>query len=276
MGTEEDLRAELLFDRIMWRRKGQAPSPEAWHRDVTAKPPRTTLCPNDVVLGGWTNLDQVPQYFSCAPGTHLKVNLFDMVNTGFAKIPTHEHAIYRNQSTKVVIPSGHCILFFQHLVHEVVGGKADHDMCRMFHGIRLTQCSEALFRDDYQQRRVFEDQAVPRLPSFQLPPMYSANHGSLLLGLPNDPREEPTGKFYLPGQSTKTNPIWWSHETFHRASLEEKIRRKKGHPEWDRRYTIVRRHMRSLAADGYALYPAYSAQERSYYAPQLLLSLLSI
>jgi hypothetical protein len=41
MGTEEDLRSELLFDRIMWRRTGQAPSTESWHRDVTVKPPKS-------------------------------------------------------------------------------------------------------------------------------------------------------------------------------------------------------------------------------------------
>ena len=43
---------QALFDRMLLRIKGQTPTKETWHRDVTPG-----LNENDIVLGGWTNFD---------------------------------------------------------------------------------------------------------------------------------------------------------------------------------------------------------------------------
>jgi hypothetical protein len=270
-GDEDELKSELLFDRIMWRQSGQSPSQESWHRDVTVKPPKSSLQVGDCILGGWTNLDDTDQYFSCVPGTHLDSTLFGTVNTGFSKIPKEKHAGYRTRSMRISIPSGHCLVFFQHLVHEVVPSKAIHDMYRIFHGFRLTHGDKPIFYDDYKHRRVFEDQDIPRLPSFQKPPMYSSNHGSVLLGLPQDPSvsTELVGKFTLPGQNIKTNTVQWSLNTFHNNSIETKTRIKDGRSF---SYHIVRRFMKSLREDGYPLYDAYTRKERALYIPSLLFS----
>jgi hypothetical protein len=56
------------------------------------------------------------------------------------------------------------------MVHEALGRAV---LYRLFHGFRLTTGT------------VFEDQALLRLPSFQLPAMYSANQGSAFPGLPS-------------------------------------------------------------------------------------------
>jgi hypothetical protein len=270
-GDEDTLKSELLFDRIMWRQSGQSPSRETWHRDVTVKPPKSSLQKGDYVLGGWTNLDDTAQYFSCVPGTHLDSTLFGTLNTGFSKISKENHNIFQTRSMNVTIPPGHCLIFFQHLVHEVLPSKISHDMYRIFHGVRLTHGQKPLFYDDYQQRKVFDDQAIPRLPSFQKPPMYSSNHGSVLLGLPQDTSISTNliGKFTLPGERTKTNTVKWSLDTFHNNSIETKTRIKNGQSF---SYQIVRRFMRSLREDGYPLYDAYTQKERSLYVPVLLFS----
>lgn len=272
-GQEEELRSELLFDRIMWRRAGQKPSKESWHRDVTVKPPKSSLRPEDVIFGGWLNLDDVDQYFSCVPGTHLDTDLYHMNTTGFSKLPKDQHAMCKAKSARISIPAGHCIVFFQHILHEVVGLVAKQDMFRLFHGFRLTYGERPLFHDDYVTRKVFENQAIPRLPSFQKPPMYSANHYSAFLGLPQKPytSRELVGKFTLPGQTVKTNTILWSQQTFHPNSLVTKTRTIKGDPGADMEYIIVPRHMNSLAQDGYTLYDAYTPGEREHYTPTLLI-----
>ena len=266
-GDEDTLKSELLFDRIMWRQVGQIPSKESWHRDVTAKPPKSSLQDGDRVLGGWTNLDDTDQFFSCVPGTHLDSTLFDTVHTGFCKITKEDCAVYKKRSMCVNIPSGHCLVFFQHLVHEVIASKTLHDMYRIFHGFRLTHFDVPLFHNDYTKRRVFQDQAIPRLPSFQLPPMYSANHGSVFLGLPQDTAvsTQLVGKFTLPGQYVKTNTVQWSANTFNSSSIHTKSRKKQDQPDF--RYNIVRRFMNSLVEDGYRKYKAYSQEELSLYTP---------
>ena len=282
-GTDmEDMRTELLFDRIMWRRRGQAASPEAWHRDVCAKPPASTLRKGDSILGGWTNLDAAPQYFSCVPGTHHDANLSDIVQSGFANIPKEDHPALKARSKLVRIPPGHVLCFFQHLVHEVVSTPASRDMFRMFHGFRFTTGTRSLFEADYRERRVFEDQALPRLPSFQLPPVYSKNHASSFLGI--DGTEESNrliGKFHVvKGVGQKTNLIEWSRATF----KKEWIGPERVHGRTKRKYRIVDRYMDSLASrvngdfkegsltsrENCKFVEGYPADEKALYAPALL------
>ena len=262
-GEEESLRSELLFDRVMYRQAGQLPSPEAWHRDVCVPPPKSSLAEGDSIIGGWTNLDDTDQYFSCVPATHNDGSLVSFA-PGFSTIGKEEHEQLRRRSRRVRVPPGHTLCFFQHLVHEVVAGKAQTStMYRMFHGFRLTHGDRPLFDSDYLQRSVFDDQAIPRLPSFQFPPMYSSNHGSCLLGLPREMGVTTLrDTMRLPGQATKTNPIKWSLATFHEPWLVDRVHGKTG-----MKYRLVHRFMPSLKEGGVPLYPAYKEDERELYTP---------
>lgn len=268
MGQEEDLKSELLFDRIMWRQKGQAPSRESWHRDVCVGAPQSTLQEGDNIFGGWLNLDDTEQYFSCVPGTHHDFQLHDLQTRGFATISKEQHDECRRRATMVTIPAGHALVFFQHLVHEVLPTKAKQDMYRMFHGFRVTTTNRPLFVQDYTTRGVFRDHALPRLPSFQLPPMYSANHGSAFLGITthDDGTVYYKDKFHPAPGHAMSNLIDWSAGTFRPHLLETKRHGKTG-----RAYQIVRRFMRSLREDGFGeMYPVYTDMEQALYVPAQL------
>ena len=74
LGLEEP-HVQLMMDRYLIRSKPQKPVVEGCHRDVfdakLAKP-SVARCPGtDIIFGGGTNLSDVPQYFSVAPGTHV-------------------------------------------------------------------------------------------------------------------------------------------------------------------------------------------------------------
>ena len=159
---------ECVFDRMMLRTKGQAPSRETWHRDVTPN-----LKENDKMFGGWINLDDENQYFSCVPGTH-KISQTDMKKKGFAQIKkgTEEFKKLDAEKIKVTIPPGHCIIFFQHIIHEVLAKKMKYDSYRVFNRFRITNDTTPVF----DITSVLDNQSVPRLPSNQIPPMYAKLH----------------------------------------------------------------------------------------------------
>ena len=284
--SEEPWRSQLLFDRMMWRRASAKASPESWHRDVATKEhPKgspTGLAVGDFILGGWTNLTDQPQSFNCIPGSHFN----DLTNgehtmpaqtlynceSGF-KPPSKEEILNLNlegQKKQVYVPPYHSIFFFQQLLHEVVAKASDHDQFRLFHGHRLTQSMDALFARQYEQRKLFEHQASPLLPSGQECHVFGGNHASLLMGLPN---AEVTDDFRLkffewPSQKKKSTdaktctPLW-CEQTFKRACLEQKM---KG----DFEYALVSRPMKSLVdsnrVDSTILpYRQYNDEERNLY-----------
>ena len=72
-------RLEQCFDRMMRRIPGESTDVESWHRDEALN----TL-PGDDIFGGWINLDNESQFFSCAPGTHTEDGVHDR-NDGFAR-----------------------------------------------------------------------------------------------------------------------------------------------------------------------------------------------
>lgn len=153
---------EQIIDRILIRPAGRRPSPESWHRDIA---PDTN--PNDRVFGGWINLDDKDQTFSCVPGTHN-----DPINyktTGFAKIEPSDKAYYQKHKTKVKIPPGHILVFDERLIHEVFPKAFKYTSYRLFMGWRITKSTQPLI-PDLEQR--LEDQAVMPLKSGQMPRIY--------------------------------------------------------------------------------------------------------
>ena len=162
---------EKVFDRFIFRNQGDTPSAESMHRDEAE-----TAVDGDTVLGGWVNLDDHDQFFSCAPRTHTMVG---GQNKGFAKIKSaSEQAFFRAMFQRIVIPPGHMVIFYERLVHEVLSIRAPRRMLRLMLGWRITDQTEPLFGEalttEWTQR-----QSVPYLKSGQhtpiLPQLYLSN-----------------------------------------------------------------------------------------------------
>lgn len=226
---------EQLFDRMCVRRAGTSTTRESWHRDISVKKHQ-----DDRVFGGWINLDDKPQYFSCAIGTHLD----HTEKTGFVRNDKPEQT-----ATRVEIPSGHAILFFQDILHQVLPQRQKTDSFRLFQSFRISRQPESLFGQDKIDIWI-GDQSTPLLPSGQHPPMYSSNHSSVFLfsGGNND-------------------PLVFSHQ-FHSQCLISKICN--GQKNLGRPYQIVHRFMTSLRDYQLALYPPYTDQDSLLFYPQQL------
>ena len=161
---------EMTFDRIVFRRAGQAPTKESLHRDEAP-----TASDGDDVFGGWVNLDHAEQWFHCCPGTHAEVGT---QNKGFGKI--RDPALvqrYKAGLRRVAVPPGHILIFFERIVHEVAPMKATCNMRRIHVGWRLTNSDEPLFGWDATDKWI-SDQAVPRIKSKQQPTVFPAAHAN--------------------------------------------------------------------------------------------------
>lgn len=199
----KNIRLEALFDRLCVRCEefGQ-PVPEGWHRDIydgekynIRKLPASL--PNgeaDMIFGGWTNLSSQDQYFVGLLGSHdtAEARKAQQQGGGFAALSDTQIKAQRvderlraqrgntygscscNQFGHVTIPPGHALIFFQRLLHSVKGGtQPTEPSLRLFHGYRLTTETVSLMAE---QERIISEGGVPRIPSGQVPPMYSANH----------------------------------------------------------------------------------------------------
>lgn len=156
-----ELQFEQVIDRMMFRRAGQSASAEAWHRDEAK-----FAQPGDSIFGGWINLDTFNQKFSGVPRSHIEVG---NQNGGFATIPKSQHAHYRQMRKSVEIPPGHIFIFYERMVHEVVGKKLRVDQHRLFLGWRTTYQTAPLTQN---LENLLERQAVVPIKSGQIPPMY--------------------------------------------------------------------------------------------------------
>ena len=162
-------RLEQCFDRMMRRIPGESTDVESWHRDEALN-----TQPGDDIFGGWINLDNESQFFSCAPGTHNEVGARDR-NAGFAKITSpEEKAHYQaiaDAHGPVTIPPGHILIFYERLVHEVLKVTATRIMRRLFLGWRATSAHEPLFGQQ-QTNAWIDSQAPPEIKSGQKPAIY--------------------------------------------------------------------------------------------------------
>jgi hypothetical protein len=165
--NKQEFKFEMLIDRMMYRYESMSPSAESWHRDVM---PANRILDDDELYGGWINLDNQPQFFSCILGSHLNIKQKEVLQ-GFDAAPLEYKKILSNKKSLVEIPPGYMIVFPQYIMHEVLGKQADRNMMRLFTGWRLTRGSSSLY-----QRQEFDDFAVISLPGGMKPPMYSKQH----------------------------------------------------------------------------------------------------
>lgn len=188
-GLENTLKFQTLFDRVMTRAAGKAPSGESWHRDVADK---HTMVDGDMLFGGWINITDEPQRFCFIAGSHLGVNPYTIAS-GFASVDAYvkknkisaEDAKALSErlesyATTVCVRPGHMIIFPQYIMHCVLGKSVNHMQCRLFTGWRLTSSDKSVYisktdGSDYLNT-IIDDQGVPPLPSSGDSIMYDANH----------------------------------------------------------------------------------------------------
>lgn len=160
-------RLEQVIDRMMLRPAGISPTRESWHRDEAPQ-----ALNDDITFGGWINLDSKSQYFSCAPGTHCKTGCN---KGGFSKLGKKEveDLLLAHPKELIEVPSGHIIIFYETILHEVLNRKFKYDSIRLFLGWRLTYSDKPLYVSNIEATKTF---GVIRLKSGQIPPMYSVMH----------------------------------------------------------------------------------------------------
>tara|TARA_B100001057_G_scaffold492543_1_gene585131 strand:+ start:1031 stop:2218 length:1188 start_codon:yes stop_codon:yes gene_type:complete len=234
----EGRKLEKTFDRLMYRTAGQTPTAESMHRDISPMALST-----DVVFGGWVNLDHVDQFFSCAPRTHSEV---PGQNSGFALIKTDEEkAKYRPLFETIAIPPGHCMIFYERLVHEVLAKRATVRMLRMHLGWRVTDADDALF-DEKLMKYWIEKQGVPKLKSGQDPPVWPSAYSN-----------------YPKNFQTLTD---WSTRTFVEQCVDDTL--VGGKSEYAGTYMKrVSTKMKSLSEYGLTMHKAYDEHERKLLYP---------
>lgn len=245
---KKNYKLEMLFDRMMYRLKGNKPTAESWHRDVT---PKKLIEEDDEIFGGWINLDSQSQYFSCIPGSHLGVKLYDL-QSGFATLekylkdsdinPKNEFVKINKMKTLFEVPPGHIVIFPQYILHEVVSNAAKYDMMRLFIGWRLTRSKDSIYNN---LEEIISSQGVPILPSGQQIPMYSKSHMSYFLHK----------KFNI-GNNTKMSVIEWSKKTFKSQLLVNK-----------KDYQIIPRIMTDLRKYKLPMYDKYREEEINILIP---------
>lgn len=223
-----DRNIEILFDRMLFRKKGKTPSRESWHRDISP-----SKIENDIIFGGWINFDDNSNYFSCIPYSHKRNNNKE----GFSKIQkdSEEYINLEKMKIKVEVKPGYAILFFQNIIHEVLNTKLKYDSYRLFHGIRITDSNDPL----YPKNNIIKNQEVPPLPSGQIPPMYAKLHWTNWL----DKLEDFSNNF---------------HE-----NCKECIYRKSTNTT----HNIIQRFMKSLKEYNMIMYEKYSYEEIIIYFP---------
>ena len=263
---------EQLFDRMCCRKTGSSTSAESVHRDLnpqTAVPTEETIKTtkkkngktvevdtkifvpreSDYCFGGWINLDETDQRFSCVLGSHTDQIVMTKGNTesGFATNERLERPI-----TVIRVPPGHIVVFFQRIQHIVTPSQQKQDSFRQFRCWRLFQSLEhnpEPLNGSKHFEETIRDFGVPRLPSRQIPPMYSSNHTSVFLF-----------------KNNSSDPIVWSDKKIISKILETKVC--KSGKNKGVTYSIVPRFLESLRV--YNLqdsYPEYTEQEKNLLKP---------
>lgn len=198
-----NIKLEMLFDRICVRSEQMGNvGNESWHRDIydgkhfniRELPDTLPDGDQDEITGGWLNLSDTNQKFVGIIGSHRGQEAYDAQKKGggFAvltkqqiedskvdeRLKAQANKEYGNIRTdskgKIIIPPGCQLIFYQRLLHSVQGGKQPLEPnLRLFIGHRLTTETNSLFENIDE---VIDNAGVPRIPSGQMPPMYSNNH----------------------------------------------------------------------------------------------------
>ena len=152
------------IDRLLIREKGLKPTAESWHRDIAADQT------DEIVFGGWLNLDTENHYFSCILGSQQH----NETTEGFVTIKDKNLIQkYNREKTIVEIPPGALLIFNETLIHEVLAKSTSFVQHRLFMGWRLTTRTQPAIPNLIH---LLQTQSVIPLKSGQIPPLYGKLH----------------------------------------------------------------------------------------------------
>ena len=148
---------EMLPDRLMYRTKKSGSNVNEagnWHRDFA---PGNS--PDDIIFGGWINLDTDSQSFMLAPKSHSKEGsvradkLFPAgQKAGFVKLPKEEENDAQQNAVTRQVPPGALLIFFESIQHALLKPTSRNSskrfpMLRLFIGWRLGQDAKPMQKD---------------------------------------------------------------------------------------------------------------------------------
>jgi len=157
---------QCLPDRFSQRFR--KPSKEAWHKDVSID---YSVFTNSKILGGWANLDETDQFFSCIIGSHLE----PAPGEGFAALSKDNKKLYKERKTLVRIPPGHAISFDEKITHEIADVKLVGISRRLYMKYHISSDSRSAFDVDII-RRAIQTQGLFQMNQWNSMPMYEKIH----------------------------------------------------------------------------------------------------
>ena len=157
---------QCLPDRFSQRFR--KPPKEAWHKDVSID---YNIFTNSKILGGWANLDETDQFFSCIIGSHLE----SAPGEGFAKLSKDNKKLYNSRKTVIRIPPGHAISFDEKITHEIADVKLVGVSRRLYMKYHISSDSRSAIDVDVIQRAI-QTQGVFQMNQWNSMPMYEKIH----------------------------------------------------------------------------------------------------
>jgi hypothetical protein len=157
---------QCLPDRFSQRFR--KPSKEAWHKDVSID---YSVFTNSTILGGWANLDETDQFFSCIIGSHLE----PAPGEGFAALSKDNKKLYKSRKTLVRIPPGHAISFDEKVTHEIADVKLVGVSRRLYMKYHISSDSRSAFDVDIIHRAI-QTQGLFQMNQWNSMPMYEKIH----------------------------------------------------------------------------------------------------
>jgi hypothetical protein len=157
---------QCLPDRFSQRFR--KPSKEAWHKDVSID---YSVFTNSTILGGWANLDETDQFFSCIIGSHLE----PAPGEGFAALSKDNKKLYKARKTLVRIPPGHAISFDEKVTHEIADVKLVGVSRRLYMKYHISSDSRSAFDVDIIHRAI-QTQGLFQMNQWNSMPMYEKIH----------------------------------------------------------------------------------------------------
>jgi hypothetical protein len=157
---------QCLPDRFSQRFR--KPPKEAWHKDVSID---YNVFTNSKILGGWANLDETDQFFSCIIGSHLE----SAPGEGFAKLSKDNKKLYNSRKTVIRIPPGHAISFDEKITHEIADIKLVGVSRRLYMKYHISSDSRSAIDVDVIQRAI-QTQGVFQMNQWNSMPMYEKIH----------------------------------------------------------------------------------------------------
>lgn len=231
----DDWYLDHMFGRMTIRVPGEKPSRESWHRDEASV---LVAGGDDKVFGGWINLDNVDQFFSCVRGTH---DPNTNKHRGFTKISKEAGRSIRERklSHRVRIRPGHMLIFYENMVHEVLPKSVKHKLVRLHLAFRLTRSVQVRPPDLFEKMK---SQSAMMIKSGQMPPMYA--------------------KLHLVNWVDKLSA--WSQQVDKRCLVSHTFKTGK---RAGSTHVVCKRFMKSLEEDGFPLYPEYTEYEKRLHSP---------